>query len=326
MATIWFDGVSQVNDKSIWKYEHMREPFVVRIEDILRSQILAQMLPTIRTRFPRMHRLLLNLRDRLLPLPRGCSLTRYQYRAVQKYISFAKPLGALDTVLEIGSDTAGQVMDELVTRGVKMVVGANPVVEVAHRFRKLPVGSADAHLSQSDARWLPFPAATFTSIFSVAAFEHVQNLDIALLELHRVLKDGGVLYAEFGPIWSCSVGHHVYAKVNGEEARHWKPGLNPVPNYGHLFLSPEEMEDALSAKVSARLLEAIIEWIYTKEDINRLFYEDYVRILQASPFEVLSLRPVCERVNRRTQTELERMYPGRREFGCRIIEVALQKR
>ena len=304
----------------------MREQFSVRIEDILRGQILAIILPTIRTRFPRMHRLLLNLRDRLLPLPKGCSLTRYQYRAVQKFISLAEPLGALDAVLEIGSDTAGQVMDELVARGVKMVVGANPIVEAAHRFRELPVGSSDAHLSQSDARWLPFPSETFTSIFSVAAFEHIQNLDQALLELHRVLKDGGVLYAEFGPIWSCSVGHHVYAKVNGEEARHWKPGLNPVPNYGHLFLSPEEMEDKLSAKVSARLLEAIIEWIYTKEDINRLFYEDYVRILHASPFKVLSLRPVRERVNHRIQMELERMYPGRQEFGCRIIEVALMKR
>jgi hypothetical protein len=86
------------------------------------------------------------------------------------------------------------------------------------------------------------------------------------------------------------------------------------------------MEDALNTKVSAKLLEAIIEWIYVKEDINRLFYEDYVRILHASPFEVLSLRPVRERVSHRIQTELERMYTGRREFGCRIIEVALQKR
>jgi len=317
---------SKVNEQNIWKNERMSEPFAVRIEDLLRNIVLARILPTIRTRFPGMHRLLLILRDQLLPLPRGCSLTRYQYRAVQKFISLAKPHGALDAVLEIGSDTAGQVMDELVARGVKIVVGANPVVDATHRFRELPVGSSDAHLSQSDARWLPFPAATFTSIFSVAAFEHIQNLDQALLELHRVLTDGGVIYAEFGPIWSCSVGHHVYAKVNGEEARHWKPGLNPVPNYGHLFLSPEEMEDALNTKVSAKLLKAIIEWIYVKEDINRLFYEDYVRILHSSPFEVLSLRPVRERVNHRIQTELERMYTGRREFGCRIIEVTLIKR
>ena len=320
-----FAVVSRVNDHNLWKNVRMTEPFAVRIEDFLRDIILARILPTIRTRFPWMHRLLLNLRDRLLPLPRGCNLTRYQYRAVQKFISLAKPLGALDIVLEIGSDTAGQVMDELVVGGVKMVVGANPVVEAANLFRNVPAGSSDAHLSQSDARWLPFSAATFTSIFSVAAFEHIQNLDIALLELHRVLKDGGVIYAEFGPIWSCSVGHHVYAKVNGEEARHWKPGLNPVPNYGHLFLSPEELEDALSTKVSDKLLEAIIEWIYIKDDINRLFFEDYVRILHASPFEVLSLRPVGERVNRRIQTDLERIYPGYQEFGCRIIEVALKK-
>ncbi len=304
----------------------MREPFTVRLEDILRNQIAAQMLPTIRARFPRLHHLLLNLRDQLIPLPSGTSLSRYQYRAVQKFLSLAEPIGAVDTVLEIGSDTAGAVMNELVAKGAKLVVGVNPVVDAAHSSADKQKGFSAAHVSQSDARWLPFPDETFTSIFSVAAFEHVQNFDDALLELHRVLKDGGVLYAEFGPIWSCSVGHHVFAQIDGEEARHWKPGLNPVPHFGHLFMTAEEMEMTLHNKVSPRLLEAILEWIYKQDDINRLFYEDYIRILNSSPFEIISIQSIRERVPRRIQMDLERMYPGYREFGCRIIEVSLRRR
>ena len=77
--------------------------------------------------------------------------------------------------------------------------------------------------------------------------------------------------------------------------------------------------------VSANLADAIGEWIYTGAGVNRLFYEDYVRIFGASPFRVSLLDPVREHVPGSVQKRLEAAYPGYVEFGVRMAEVVLQK-
>ncbi|MEP4497622.1 MAG: class I SAM-dependent methyltransferase, partial [Ekhidna sp.] len=42
-----------------------------------------------------------------------------------------------------------------------------------------------------DGNSLPYPDESFNSIFSSEVFEHVSNIDEMILELNRVLKDGG---------------------------------------------------------------------------------------------------------------------------------------
>ncbi len=46
------------------------------------------------------------------------------------------------------------------------------------------------------AEALPFPAATFDFVFSQAVLEHVPDPHAAVREMNRVLKPGGVFYAE----------------------------------------------------------------------------------------------------------------------------------
>ena len=294
------------------------------LEDAARRSWLAGFLPLVRERLPWLHRALLRLRDRAVPLAAAGGLSRYQDRALRRFEALGSPLLPGDVLLEIGSDEAGAVLAGLAARFGARVAGVNPLV---NRTQLPPAtsGRPGQPLAQADARHLPFADESVSRIFSVATLEHVLGLERALQECYRVLAPGGLFYADFGPIWSCSVGHHVYARVGDEEARHWKPGKNPVPNYAHLLLDREALRRRIDGTLSQPLLEAVLAWIYDGDGINRLFYEDYLLAFERSAFDVVRFQPVLEHVPARTQRALRQAYPERREFRCRMIEVVLRK-
>jgi SAM-dependent methyltransferase len=297
---------------------------VFDLESFLRRSRLAGVLPIIRERFPGLHRRILQTRDRLLPYKSTIPMERYQQRALYKFLELASKEQMLDTVLEIGSDLAGAVGQEMKEHGAQMVIGVNPLVGLEKSELAIPTNGFN-HLLRSDARWLPLKDGSVSSIFSVATFEHIYNLDIALDEMLRVLKPGGLLYSDFGPIWSSSVGHHVYAKVGEEEARHWKPDKNPVPHFGHLLYSADELRAHLRSKTSQALLNAIIAWIYKENGINRLFYEDYFMIFEESGFQIMEINEVYEHIDSTIEKTLQEIYNPYKEFRCRMIEIILRK-
>lgn len=297
---------------------------VFGMESFLRRSRLASILPVIRERHPWLHGAIIRARDRLFPYKSAIPMERYQYRALHKFLELASRGDALNTVLEIGSDLSGTVSQEMKAYGAQMVIGINPLMGLDKEGTSTKLNHFN-HFLRSDARWLPLKDCSVSSIFSVATFEHICNLDTALSEMLRVLKPGGFLYSDFGPIWPSSVGHHVYAKVGDEEARHWKLGKNPVPNYGHLLYSPNELRGKLSGKVSQVLLDAIIDWIYDKDGINRYFYEDYQRIFEQSGFQILKIDKVIEQIDPGIEKSLKNRYTPYCEFKCRMIEVTLRK-
>jgi len=302
----------------------MSNDWVFRIEEKLRRSWFAKLLPLIRERFPAFHGLMVEIRDRLLPYDHSEAINRYQYRAIHRFIKLAQEYNATNVVLEVGSDLEGAVARELRKRGFGIVVGINPQLGIDRSA--LPDNSATmVYLLRADARRLPLAGGSVSSIISIATFEHINNLKLALDECHRVLRAGGILYSNFGPIWSSSVGHHVYARVGDEEVRHWKPGKNPIPNYGHLLYSKEELRKKLQKGRSPGLVEAMLEWIYDKDDINRLFFEDYILAFRQSRFRVARLNKTIEFVDRAILKRLQYRHPHYKEFGCRIIEVVLEK-
>lgn len=298
--------------------------WATEVDRRLRHSALARLQPWIRARAPWLHEMLLRARDVVLPFRSRHGLSRYQHRAIERFLSFGP---RLDAVLEVGSDLDRRVMRELASRGARSVVGVNPDVDHGGAPAAGSAGPGQFAIVQADARRLPFADGAFSAVFTVAAFEHVLHLDEALRELHRVLRPGGILYSDFGPIWSCSIGHHVYAIVDGVEARHFKPGRNPVPHFAHLLLSPEELRPELlrTPWVFPRLADAILDWIYRKDGVNRLHYEDYERLFRASPFEVVHLEPVREHVPADVQRRLEARCPGYRAFDVRMAEVVLRR-
>ncbi len=166
----------------------------------------------------------------------GILMLSYQLQTIEIFLKLL-PENVTD-ILEIGSDMCGEVASEIAQRTNARVVGINPSPD-------FPIPSTSSQnnvcLLRIDGRTMPFPDHSFDAILSVATLEHVNGLDVFLTEVTRVLKPEGIFFTEFSPIWSSALGHHVYAVMGPKEARFWKPGKNPIPDYGHLLLTPDEM-------------------------------------------------------------------------------------
>jgi ubiquinone/menaquinone biosynthesis C-methylase UbiE len=60
----------------------------------------------------------------------------------------------------------------------------------------------------ADARRLPFCDDSFDIISSEALLEHVNQVDLCIDEIYRVVKPGGLVYAIFGPLFYTRGGAH----------------------------------------------------------------------------------------------------------------------
>ena len=77
--------------------------------------------------------------------------------------------------------------------GATTVVGVDFSGEQLHHARQLrDFYGVEAEFLEGDVTNLPLPDSTFDVASSAAAFQMVEQVDRALLEAHRVLRDGGV--------------------------------------------------------------------------------------------------------------------------------------
>jgi SAM-dependent methyltransferase len=296
---------------------------VLSLTQTLASNWLRRIALPIRTGHPQLYGALKRVRTRLIVGRRD--LDAYQFLAVEQFRRHWLPRRTGVRILEVGSDARRAVLRALAGLGVE-AVGINPAEDEggapAGSPRQLPGG---ATFLRADARALPFADESFDAIFSVATFEHIHDLPLALTEMYRVLAPGGVVYSAFGPIWSGGKGHHLRVEVDGIEARHFKPETNPLPDFSHLLLEPEQMRAALQRRVDPRLCEPIVAWVYEDPAINRLCFCDYLEAFQRSPFELRALRTEDDPVAAPLRRVLAFRHPRESRFEVTNVEVVLCK-
>lgn len=253
----------------------------------------------------------------------GVNLAFYQRHAVNCLL---RALPRCDgVILELGSDIEAKVVRALAVSTAAEVIGMNPSAE----FPRLIEGEnlpPRVKLLREDGRNIPMPDASVDAVLTIATVEHVIGLDAFYSEIHRVLKPGGVLHADFAPIWSCYQGHHTFVVHGAKEVRYWKSGRNPVPDFAHLLLTPEEMREFLHGGPCApELVEPIVQWIYFNDGINRCFLEDHLAALEHSGLW-------CQRLARKpgvnpdaaTALRLRAKYGGR-NFSVFGLEATMRK-
>ncbi len=228
-------------------------------------------------------------------------------------------------VLEIGCDPLGafvrQIRDEC---GAIEVVGVNPSIS---RAEELAPG---CRVEPGDARSLGFQDRHFDVVVSSSAFEHIQNFDVALGEMHRVLKPGGYLFSHWGPIWSTSYGHHLWA-THGRRQYTYHDLI--LPPWCHLLMTPAELGAHLSSSHPADLCESVVSYVFTSTDQNQLWFDDYERIVAASAFEMLLFKGYdtdlgkryAELMNPETFQSLRERYPDRAGLEYEGITMLLRK-
>jgi hypothetical protein len=124
----------------------------------------------------------------------------------------------------------------------------------------------------------------YQRVFSVAAFEHLQQPLLCMQQLYSLCDDHALVYAFFTPVWSAPNGHH------------WSNYPKPLPDFVHLLNTHEEFvyksvhEDGIS-KIDAEMHG---HYIYKSTRINRLLPVEWNSLFNDSPFETQSLLTISE--------------------------------
>ncbi|MGF1615048.1 MAG: methyltransferase domain-containing protein [Gammaproteobacteria bacterium] len=155
----------------------------------------------------------------------------------------------------------------------------------------------------------------FDVVFSIAAFEHIARLPLALEKMHQALNSGGKLFALFAPVWSAYNGHHL-PEIVDKAGNRWSFGNSPVPPWGHLLLRPMQLYDLLCSKTVSETAHEIVYFVYSSPHITRFFLEDYMDMVVRSPFQAVHMTPMFPvDVPELVQGQLSVRYPGRRNFS-----------
>jgi hypothetical protein len=126
---------------------------------------------------------------------------------------------------------------------------------------------------------------------SICAFEHVQLLPIAINKIYAALDFNGSLLSYFGPIWSAFCGNHYWYN---DRFNFNQPG--PLEPHDHLLLSqPELIQKLIDADVDFRTACVITDLVHCAKSVNRLFFDDYERIMKSSRFSGFSVQPYGSR-------------------------------
>jgi hypothetical protein len=120
----------------------------------------------------------------------------------------------------------------------------------------------------------------------------------------------------------------VFAQIEGKEARFWKEGRNPIPDYYHLLLTKEEMAAFLAeGPCDQRLIGPIVDWIYSGPGINRFFFEDHQRFFDQSGMEVeycLGRERLGQKPSPETEPRLRQKF-GRIDLTSAFVEALCRK-
>lgn len=116
------------------------------------------------------------------------------------------------SVLVPGCSTAGEDIQLWLRRGVKHVVGTDPVnrqkVWLKAASRLGSAFGARVEFRQSSIEKMPFEDESFDLVTSAAVLEHVGNLRAMAFETSRVLRPGGWAWHAIGPFYYTFGGDH----------------------------------------------------------------------------------------------------------------------
>lgn len=113
-------------------------------------------------------------------------------------------------------------------------------IDLSDRLYRDRVRASGVELLVGDATALPFKDGRFDVAFSFNSFEHLADPGAALSEMLRVVRPGGAVHLDFGPLYFSPYGLHGYRTVSipyasllfrrhDLEAYQRERGLRPIP-------------------------------------------------------------------------------------------------
>jgi hypothetical protein len=191
------------------------------------------------------------------------------------------------------------------------------LLEIGRRYRHFYCNAEDLgddHHNQYDL------------IFSIACFEHINRLPLALERMLLYLKPGGKLFTMHSPIWSAFDGHHLPIGIPERFDRKLPHQSYIFKPWGHLLQSRSQTYIDIRNRFDSSFAEEVIYNTYNSNHINRYFSEDYRVVFDDSGFDVVEYQITFPRnPTAELQAALESRFPGYTQFGNNGIYAILQK-
>ena len=150
-----------------------------------------------------------------------------------------------------------------------------------------------ADFAAMDAAHLGFADESFDFVFSFNSFEHFPDPELVLREALRVLRPGGYLYLDFGPLWLTPKGAHQFETIT-------------VPYVECLFAKETLTEYAAANNIQLKEYTWMNEWPLSRYRSLWQRYESqmervaYYEIYNADHVDLIARYPTC--FKSRTQT------------------------
>lgn len=253
------------------------------------------------------------------------------HRVLSRYMSFAGK-----DVLEVGGAQSAESMRPFLQEGAAsgVVSGLGHITEECSREQdNLRIVRADAlGLSRS------FGPESFDVVYGLSIIEHVPCPDRFLEEVHAVLRPGGIAYLEGNPIWSSARGHHLWVATwggayRGRASRNYlfspwpeQPSTNPLPDWSHLLMSPDQMQGLLAARgLPETDIHCILDWVFRSPEINRILMPDIAAAYGRSRLVVLEANTHRSAVPPPIEAQLRERLGSGIDFGLDSVAYVLFK-
>ncbi len=267
------------------------------------------------------------LRD---PLRENARKKRYMYREFYQYAQSVSRHIKSPKIIEIGVAQPPDLISDLASElGSTSNWGVN--INIANSYVYDGI-----NIEYGDARHLKYEDNSFNILVSLNVFEHIQNFDQALSEFYRILEPGGILIAQFAPIWSSPFGHHLWLNYNNKLFTYENLNVDP---FLHLLKSKDEIIARLlitNQSLSENKAERVADYMLFSSDQNQLMLSDYENIIWHSAFEIMSFRRIqsfphtgtkfLSKMSIQIWNELKKIYPENYEdFFDDGLQILLKK-
>ncbi len=225
-------------------------------------------------------------------------------------------------ILERGCDKEGQLISTLIKEyHAKEIIG----IHANHDSQTIcEVGRIEKTADTSS-----FADNYFDLVIS--NFYQTPPFEKFLTEMLRILKPNGFLYTTIASLWSCAWGHQ-FGVVHQGKTYHVQNTV--LPPYCHLLITKEELLEHCLAHYEPELSEKMVACIFNVSAQNRLFFEDYAKIVNCSLFEIITIKGLTDEQLAKTYqpenieqtlTRLRDKYSGYQDFSSNAIHLVLKK-
>ncbi len=215
------------------------------------------------------------------------------HRVLSRYTSFEGK-----KILEVGGSQSCDSAYPFLKEGAASVI----VTGLDHISQEHGSEKSNLRVLRADALKLTsiFGPCSFDVVYGLSIVEHITSPKVFLDQVHNILKPGGLAYFQGNPIWSSSMGHHLFVATWGglyqdrTTANYLfselpgKVSTNPIPDWSHLLMTPDQMEEYLIGKsIPNSDISCIIDWVFCSGEINRLNMSEIAEAYTSSNLIVL---------------------------------------